>query len=619
MMARKKRIAILSASIALTVLIIIGILIVLYLKTDAFKTKETLFAKYMLQNFDVLEILKENDNTEIENMLSENKYTTNLEGKIEYTENKGTSSESKNSGVNNVKIQAKGNVDKTNNYKYYDISVVNSNENSNEKLAGLEYLQQDDTYGIRLNDIQQFVTTKGDDSKTQMQSLDELIQKIDVKSILEFTDEEKQTLANTYVGIIQNNISKDKYHKQSNSLITVNEKDVQTNAYYVSVTLEEFNNLYIKMLEQLSKDEIILSKIDKIESKIKENNSDYSGNLKDDFTQKINDKIKNIEDNNIGNDEVKITVYENKMKTVRTSIEKGTQKITLDFYNGSSAKLTTSEVKDVTTEQFIKIEKQNNQTQNNTVVEYKSTQDNAVKLDINLNIEQTVQSDDIDKEIKLEMSNDKTDAIAKISNKINIVQEFDNQVTLEKDVVDMDKLTEQQSNAINNVLKNNVQKQISNILSVASVNDYVKILQNLGLVSKDTIKLPSEGEITDTERKRFNSQFEFFASENLTADNIKELLNTTEGNFEDMKVLLKTGEVQDLDIDKLNSQKDGDEYKKNISEMVFYIKRNSNNEEKTKLAEQYLEKNKNDKYTVSIQYDSDGLVSLIRAKIQENK
>ena len=618
-MARKKRIAILSASIALTVLIIIGILIVLYLKTDAFKTKETLFAKYMLQNFDVLEILKEDDNTEIENMLSENKYTTNLEGKIEYTENKGTSSESKNSGVNNVKIQAKGNVDKTNNYKYYDISVVNSNENSNEKLAGLEYLQQDDTYGIRLNDIQQFVTTKGDDSKTQMQSLDELIQKIDVKSILEFTDEEKQTLANTYVGIIQNNISKDKYHKQSNSLITVNEKDVQTNAYYVSVTLEEFNNLYIKMLEQLSKDEIILSKIDKIESKIKENNSDYSGNLKDDFTQKINDKIKNIEDNNIGNDEVKITVYENKMKTVRTSIEKGTQKITLDFYNGSSAKLTTSEVKDVTTEQFIKIEKQNNQTQNNTVVEYKSTQDNAVKLDINLNIEQTVQSDDIDKEIKFEMSNDKTDAIAKISNKINIVQEFDNQVTLEKDVVDMDKLTEEQSNAINNVLKNNAQKQISNILSVASVNDYVKILQNLGLASKDTIKLPSEGEITDTERKRFNSQFEFFASENLTADNIKELLNTTEGNFEDMKVLLKTGEVQDLDIDKLNSQKDGDEYKKNISEIVFYIKRNSNNEEKTKLAEHYLEKNKNDKYTVSIQYDSDGLVSLIRAKIQENK
>ena len=618
-MARKKRIAILSALIALTVLIIIGILIVLYLKTDAFKTKETLFAKYMLQNFDVLEILKEDDNTEIENMLSENKYTTNLEGKIEYTENKGTSSESKNSGVNNVKIQAKGNVDKTNNYKYYDISVVNSNENSNEKLAGLEYLQQDDTYGIRLNDIQQFVTTKGDDSKTQMQSLDELIQKIDIKSILEFTDEEKQTLANTYVGIIQNNISKDKYHKQSNSLITVNEKDVQTNAYYVSVTLEEFNNLHIKMLEQLSKDEIILSKIDKIESKIKENNSDYSGNLKDDFTQKINDKIKNIEDNNIGNDEVKITVYENKMKTVRTSIEKGTQKITLDFYNGSSAKLTTSEVKDVTTEQFIKIEKQKNQTQNNTVVEYKSTQDNAVKLDINLNIEQTVQSDDIDKEIKLEMSNDKTDAIAKISNKINIVQEFDNQVTLEKDVVDMDKLTEQQSNAINNVLKNNVQKQISNILSVASVNDYVKILQNLGLASKDTIKLPNEGEITDTERKRFNSQFEFFASENLTADNIKELLNTTEGNFEDMKVLLKTGEVQDLDIDKLNSQKDGDEYKKNISEIVFYIKRNSNNEEKTKLAEQYLEKNKNDKYTVSIQYDSDGLVRLIRAKIQENK
>ena len=45
MMARKKRIAILATSITLLVLVIAGILIYLYLETDAFKTKEALFAK----------------------------------------------------------------------------------------------------------------------------------------------------------------------------------------------------------------------------------------------------------------------------------------------------------------------------------------------------------------------------------------------------------------------------------------------------------------------------------------------------------------------------------------------------------------------------------------------
>ena len=613
-MARKKRIAIFATSITLLVLVIAGVLIYLYLETDAFKTKEALFAKYMLQNFDAIEILKEDENTDVKNMLSENKYTSELEGKIEYTENKGTSNENKNSSVNNVKIQAKGNVDGANDYKYYDISIVNDNE----KLAGLEYIQQDNTYGIRLNDIQQFVITKGEsEDKTQIKSIDELKEKLNIRSILEFTDEEKQTLANTYVGIIQKNISKEKYHKQSKALITENGKDVQTNAYYISITLEEFNDLYIKILEQMSNDKIILSKIDLLEEKIKENDSNYSGKLKESYTQKINDKIKKIQDNNIGNDEVKITVYENNMRTVRTLIEKGTEKITLDFYNDSSIKLTNSEVKDTTTEESIKIEKQNSDSNKKTLIEYKNTKDNKIKLNANLSIEQTIQDNKIDQSVEFGMSNDENEANLKISNKINVVQKLDNKVTLEKDIVNVDELNSEQAKTINEILNNNVQKQISNINAVVSKNDYIKILQNLGLVNKKTIQLPSEGEITDTERKRFNSQFEFFASENLTADNIKELLNTTENNFEDMKVLLKTGEVQDLDINKLNSTTDGQEYEKSIAEIVFYIKRNSNNEEKAKLTEQYLEKNKDDKYTVSIQYDNDGLTRLIRAKIQE--
>ena len=127
-MPRKKRIVIIAISIILVMLVILGVLGYLYLKTDAFKSKETLFAKYLAQNFNSIEILKTESDSEIENMLNTNKYESQLEGTIEYTEDIGTSNENKNSNINNVGIKIKSNVDKANNYDYKDISIENKYE-----------------------------------------------------------------------------------------------------------------------------------------------------------------------------------------------------------------------------------------------------------------------------------------------------------------------------------------------------------------------------------------------------------------------------------------------------------------------------------------------------------
>ncbi len=615
MMARKKRITILAVSIVLVILAITATMVYLYLKTDLFKTKETLFAKYLLQNFDKIDILKSNESLLTEGTI--NKYTTDIEGKIEYVEDKGTSSENKNSNVNNVKLKITGNLDNDNDYKYYDIAITNQNE----KLLGLEYLEQEEKQGIRLNGIKQFVSTnvenvQEDSQENKIKSIQELISEGEIESLLNFTEEEKQTLANTYMGIIQKNVTKDQYHKQSKTLITINNKDMQTNAYYISLTLEEFNNLYIKLLEQLSGDEIILSKIDKVQDKIKKINSNYSENLREKFVANIKTKIEDIQNNNIGNQKVRIIVYENNGKTVRTSIEKETEKITIDFYNGSSMKITNTEIGDITKEESIKIEKQSNENQSSTAFEYEKTEDNEIKINIHLDYEKATQGDEIQKQFEFGIANESNEVTLKITNTINIVDEFENQITLDTDNIDMDKLNEEQKNIIKQALSTNIQNQITNLEANISVNDYTKVLQNIGILKKNSIQLPNEGDITETERKRFNSQFEFFVSENLTSNNIKELLNTTEGNFENMKVLLKSGEVQDLDLEKLNSTKDSTEYKKSIDEILFFIKRNSNNEEKVKETEEYLEKNNNNKYTVSIQYDNDGLTRIIRAKIQ---
>ena len=614
-MARKKRITIITIAIVLVIAIIIGILAFLYIKTDAFKSNETLFAKYLVQNFDIIEVWEKSKNTDIENLLDTNKYTSQIEGKIEYTENKGTSNEKQSSSVNNVGIKITSNIDKSNNYNYSDISIGTENE----KLVGLEYLNEDDKYGIRLKDIQQFVSIKKDDEtqESELKNIEKLTENIDVQSIIKFSDEEKQTLKNTYLEIIKNNVSKEKYHKQSNSLITVNNKDMQTNAYYIEFTVEECNNLYIKILEQIAKDETILSKVDLIEKQIKEIDEDYDGNLRENFVKSIKDKIKEIEDKNIGNDKVKITVYEKNMKTVRTSIEKNNDKTIIDLYDSSSIKIDTVKIDETTDEQYIKIESKNDGTNLNVLVEYAKIQDNNTKNTVQFNYGQTFLNNELNKNIELGISNEKNEAIIKISDDTNFVQEFENEITLEKDNVDLDELDEEQSNAINGILTENVQSQLSNLLAVVNLNDYVSMLQNLGLMNKTSIELPSDGEVTETERKRFNSQFEFFVSEGLTSDNIKQLIDTAENNFEDMKVLLKNGEIQDLDLDKINSSRESSDYKKEISEILLYIKRNSNNEEKEADLLTYLEKESGNKYNVSIEYDADGLTRIIRAKIQE--
>lgn len=622
MIPRKRKIVILVSAILLVILIILGILAILYLKTDMFKSNETLFAKYMMQNLNAVEILKNEDTLEIDNKLNTNKYESKIEGTIQYTENIGTSAESNENNINKVKLKINSNIDRQENYHYKDISIGTDDED----LIKLEYLNEDQTYGVRLYGIQQFVSVEenGSDEILKEFGIDNiqgLLAKIDYNSILSFTEVEKQSLIDTYVGIIQSNVSKDKYYKQSNTLITINNQDMQTNAYCMKLTIEEYNNLYIKILEQITKDEVILSKIDLVENEIKEKYPSYEQDksLRETIINSINDKIEEIKDNNIGNEEVKIIVYENNMQTVRTSIEKSLNKTTLDLYNNSYIKIDNVELGEDENEQSIKIEKNNDETQSNESIEFKNIQDNEIISDIKINYQQILENEKINKNIELEISNAKYKGVLNIKDDIELVEEFENQISLETNNVKLNDLQKEQINSIKNIIDENIQGQLENLYSIADSKQYKKMLQNLGIIKKNTVEIPDKVEVTDIERKRFNSQFEFFISEDLTADNIKDLIKTAENNFDDMKILLKSGEIEDLDIEKTNSNYNGSfDYKKNISEILISIKEDSTNEDKKENVLKFVEDNSNNKYTVSLEYDDNGLVKVIRIKIQED-
>lgn len=617
MLARKTRITVIALIIAIVVLIIVGTVVFLYLKTDAFKSSEELFSKYLKDAFESVNIAKIEDTLGIENTIETSKYTSDLEGKIEYTTNVGTDSEDKKSSINQVELKVKGNIDNANNYKYQNITIGKDDET----YVGLEYLKEDAQYGVRLAGVQQYVSNNDDKNniltELGLQNFSAIISDVDVNDIISFSDQEKQTLANTYSGVIMANVSKNKYKKEK-VVVPTDNGNVKTNSYYISMTLPEYNALYVKILERVKSDQIILSKIDKLENAIKTKYPDYNETetLKSKFTKKIDEKIKEIQNNNVGNDAVKVAVYENNRNTVRVYAKTPSRETTVDISRNKSIKITLADIGNDTKTKTIKISKNNSSTENDLSAEYESKENEDVLKNIKVTFKQALESDKINRNLVIDIVKQKYEGIFTANEDIETVDNFKNKQTLSKDTIKLSDLQDEQLQLVKAALKDNVDKQFSNLYAVASSTDYRKMLQNLGVIEEDAVKIGKEGQVTETERNRFNAQFEFFVSSDLTTSNIEEMLGTAKNNLEDVKVLLNDGTVEDLNTDKLAAgSKDASNYKNSISEVLIYLKRDSTNDKKLTDITDYIKKAGN-KYTVTIEYDENGLAKIIRAKIQ---
>ena len=115
MMTRKKRNLILIVSIVTSVIVVIlvAICVFLYLKTDKFKSNETLFFKYFGKG---IENIKSIQSINFAEDNGEN-YSSSAEANVKYTTNLGTTSEDTSNNINQLKLKIDGQTDKTSNYK----------------------------------------------------------------------------------------------------------------------------------------------------------------------------------------------------------------------------------------------------------------------------------------------------------------------------------------------------------------------------------------------------------------------------------------------------------------------------------------------------------------------
>lgn len=608
MMPRKKRIALAIAIPSIIVIIIIITGILLYLNTDMFKSNKTLFFKYFGKNSENIKEIEEIfESTEYEKNLKNNKYTDDINIKVNYTNNLQTTSEDNSNTINNVKLLIKGEEDKNNKYSYKDFklekdkniatntenqsSSENSNESNNKEqnIMEVEYIKNDNNYGIRFSDLfKQYLLVENNNLKDLFrkigyseQELENVPDSIEINDItlsdIKFTEDEIKQLSEKYSEIINKKVSKEKFEKNSKQVITINEKNITTNAYILKLTNEELNNLYVDLLESLKQDEIILNKIESIQNKINSINinSSESKDLKESFAEEIDLQIEKINKTNIGNQETKIIVYENSGKTIRTAIQGKDYEINFDYINTQDEKNIELIVKKDEIETYnIKLKKDKDGIKLDI---YSNDETNPIKISLEQNKNESDKKCSNNINLKYENANSKLEVSAE--QEINIVDNFENENTLnDQNSILLNGLEKEQLQAVLNQVSEEVQQKINSISEEVKINDIQEILETLGIINKQ--QNIEAGGITETEKNRFNSKFEILKGEELDNENVLKVVEAVKDNI-------------------INAQVDTNE------EIKIEISSNESNQDIEKSLEEYIKKEKDKKYDIKIEYDED--------------
>ena len=590
MMTRKKRRMIIIGIPLLVVVIFITILIVLYLNTDMFKSNKTLFFKYFSQNYDnINQITEDLKNDEYNNVFQSNKFRQISELKINYTENYGTTLENTDNAINKLKITIDGETNKENGYQYKDIKLLNNEE----KNAEIEYMKNDNIYGLRFSDLfNQYITVENDNikelfkkigySEESLQNMPESIELKDIQNI-KFSKEELETLKDKYLNLINTKISKDKFAKKSNQKIVINDKNILANAYIINLTKEEFNNIYLEVLESLKNDEIILGKIEQIQNYFNIfdfNNINYD--LKEQYVNYLEKIIESVNKTNIGNEEITISVYENNGDTIRTSIQSLDFQMNFDnlktneeIFSNIIFKEKEKEIKNIT---LIK-------KQNNLEISIKNNIESDSKMIVIKKI-QNINENKYNKDINIKYEDGNNRIDANYTETINELKEL--QTPKEFNGENSIKLNELDNEQISNLLiivKEELAKKIDKIMQDIRGEDIKKILKNIGVINSE-INIEVDG-VSEAEKNRFNFKFDFLQGENLNINDVLNTINVIKENVINLQVVSN-------------------------SELKIEISKNNSNEQLVKTLEDFINKYKDRTYNVKLEYDEEtGLVKYV--------
>lgn len=299
--------------IPILIILIVGIvLMVLYFTTDLFKSTTDLFWKYFAQNEDIIKIMKNDKIEEQSQFKQNNSYISS--GDLTATIEKGESS------YKQLDVATTSKHDVTTGRTYADATI----KNGDIDLFQVSYINCNDIYaikcdevfanyvGIRNSGLSELATSYGIDNA---ENIPDSINIDDLMNLIEFTDEQKQHILDTYSPIISNNILNTQYTKTSEQ-IQINGISYNTNVYGVELTGENIKQIMVNCLNALKTDTetlvLISNKLSTIGFGI-----EYTDTTN--LISKIDEFINQIQQTSIENN-LNIYVYESDGNTIRTII-----------------------------------------------------------------------------------------------------------------------------------------------------------------------------------------------------------------------------------------------------------------------------------------------------------
>lgn len=597
-----------STKILIIIIIIIAVLAVagtvfgfLYLKTDFFKSNEELFKTYISQEIENIKKVTQSNTYQVyKDIKSQNRYDSDTKINIKYSEGGEISNP-----FNDLSITIKA--QKDNNYRYRDAQVLYQDD----AYLGIEGIRDEDIYGIRFsNALKQFISVKNTQETIQnaekfgldAEMLQTCISIIDNDSFVIneiISEEEFKELKEKYFNIVINSFQNANYSNQRKAMITLNNATVETNSYSATLDSKQVQDLIEQLLREIKTDDILLNKIE-----------NYAFIEKETFTEKI-DKI--LE--NLGIDEeipsIKVTEYVKKGEVLRTTIEIGLNKITIENLSEQG------QVKTKIQRSVLNDEQQEEQ----SIEIIKQETDNSENYNIKLGMLNGENEYTLEYDIQMQNNNGNIETTGNIKyikgiTKIEYIIENITKTTIgekmtldETNNVTLNDLDDATRENIINIVKTEVPAIINSrtqeLLEKLEIQQFVQQMMS-GLKqdgTKDEEQQPIEGgenpeteepQMSKVEINRFNAKFEFYTGNEVTAENVKSLLDVVKTNLNSVNVS-ETGEIKlVIEKDKQNATA--------VNQVLEQIKDNK-------------------KYKVSISYkDSNGLIDYITInEVEEEK
>lgn len=243
--------------VLILIIILLGLFACLYFMTDIFKTNKQVFFEQFAKIFD-------KENGFIETSLSEyenKKMQTPYENKGEFYADMNMEDigmpEDIAKVLDDFKLEFSGKTDKANNKAEQNINI----HYSDDVEWPMIYCHNGDFYGIQTDTVsEKYVTIENNNLKELVEKLgtqntsqvpDKFEISTDTKTI-EFTDEEKSTLRDKYLSILNEKLQDEQFNKEKNDTGTI---------YTLTITYNDFKDLCVELLKTLQTDEITKGKI----------------------------------------------------------------------------------------------------------------------------------------------------------------------------------------------------------------------------------------------------------------------------------------------------------------------------------------------------------------------